>query len=132
VVLACARPHPGATSIARAPSGPPLGSVTFEAFVYEVSGCTPPARVTDPVLHNYLDRTYPDHLRRARVQGLITVTGVVDENGRVSKVLLVTGAHPQLDAAAVSDIQNWRLAPASCDGAPISASFAVTLRYSIS
>ena len=104
---------------------------TFEAFDYAVPACPSSIKAIQPVLQGPEVRTYPDGLRSAHIQGVVTVRGTVTTGGGVSEVAIVTGVHPQLDSSAICDIRGWRFIPARCNGSAVPATFSVSLRYSV-
>ena len=64
--------------------------------------------------------TYPEHARRAAVQGTSVVIAAIRADGSVGEVRLKQSAgHPDLDAAAIDAVHRWRFAPAQRRGVAV-------------
>jgi protein TonB len=88
---------------------------------FSVTGLIPVHRVDPP---------YPDFARRARVQGAVVLLMTVDERGLPMQVSLLDG-HPALREAALQAARQWRFEPARMDGRPVTATFKLTLKFSL-
>jgi protein TonB len=77
-----------------------------------------------------VDPAYPDFARRARIQGTVVLLMTVDEMGQPLRVQVLEG-HPVFHEAAVQAARQWRFEPARLDGRPVSASFRLTLKFSL-
>ena len=126
LLLGCARASPPARPTY--PQPPPVGW-SFEAKDYCVPNCPASAQVTQPRLRGSASRSYPEQLRRVHIGGLVTIVGTVDDHGRVVSTIVLQGVHPKLDAAAISDVEDWQFEPARCEDLPVASEFSVTLRY---
>lgn len=62
---------------------------------------------------------YPEGPRRDGIEGTVRLRLTIDARGRVVKVVVLRGVHPQLDAAAVRALREARFAPATVDGEPV-------------
>lgn len=63
---------------------------------------------------------YPEHMRRAALQGTSVVLAAIRADGSVGEVRLKHSAgHADLDAAAVDAVQRWRFAPAQRRGVAV-------------
>ncbi len=74
---------------------------------------------------------YPALARSTRVQGIVTLYAVIDKEGKVSEVRLVSG-HPLLARAAQDAVKQWRYSPTVSDGAPVEVETEVTVRFDLS
>jgi protein TonB len=77
-----------------------------------------------------VEPTYPDFARRARIQGTVVLLMTVDELGQPLRVQVLEG-HPVFHETAVQAARQWRFEPARVDGRPVSASFRLTLKFTM-
>lgn len=71
---------------------------------------------------------YPAEAKAARVSGIVTVSVVLDEEGRVETAEAVSG-HPLLRAAAVEAAYRARFSPTKLSGQPVKVSGVVTYNF---
>jgi protein TonB len=67
---------------------------------------------------------------RLKRQGIVVLRVLIDENGRVKQVLVVTGVE-QLTESAVVAVRKWTYRPASRQGAPVQAWLEVPIRFDL-
>jgi protein TonB len=72
--------------------------------------------------------TYPTLAKTQRIQGAVQVDAVVDINGRVSSMKIVSGP-PLLHQAAMDALRQWKYQPAQLDGKPVSMHLTVTVQF---
>ena len=104
-------------SLAQAPdAGPP----------YRVGGnVTRPEKVAgDPP-------QYSEEARMARVQGVVIVEAVIDEEGKVTDAKVLKGLPMGLSEAALEAIQAWEFKPAMLDGKPVAVYYALTVNFTL-
>lgn len=93
-----------------------------------------PVRVADlPVLpRKIVDArpVYPDIARSARVEGTIIMEAVLDTNGRVTQLRVLTSV-PLLDQAALDAVRQWRYTPSLYGGHPVSVLMTITIRFTL-
>jgi protein TonB len=77
-----------------------------------------------------VDPAYPDFARRARIQGTVVLLMTVDELGQPLRVQVLEG-HPVFHEAAVQAARQWRFEPARVEGRSVSATFRLTLKFSL-
>lgn len=94
-----------------APPPPPPPKVK-SAEVGLPAGAIPPR----PDSSNSLP-SYPEEMRRKGVEGLVVLRVLVDTDGRVADIRVVSGAEPFL-SAAVEVVRSWRYQPARVEGRP--------------
>jgi TonB family protein len=73
---------------------------------------------------------YPEEAIRDSIQGLVTVTFMIDSQGRPGKISILNSLGPLFDAEAIRLVNNmpaWR--PATIDGKPIAAKFSLPLNF---
>ncbi len=76
---------------------------------------------TPPVLLRQVEPDYPEEARRAKVQGFVTISVEIDENGRVRVLRVLQPAGLGLDEKAIEAVKQWRFKPAMRDGRPVAA-----------
>jgi protein TonB len=81
------------------------------------------------VLHQ-VDPIYPEFARKARIQGPVVLLMTVDEQGQPTQVAVLEG-HPVFHEVAKQAARQWRFEPARLDGRPVSATFRLTLKFSL-
>lgn len=96
---------------------------------------TPPirvgGRVPQPELLHRVEPEYPRAAVDARVQGVVIIETVVDEDGRVVDVRLLRSAGDVLDRAAIAAIRQWRYAPLQLDGMRVRFLLTATLSFKL-
>jgi TonB family protein len=73
---------------------------------------------------------YPAIAKAARASGTVVVNVVVDESGRVSEAVAVSG-HPLLQQAAASAVRQWRFTPTLLSGQPVKVTGTVTVNFNL-
>jgi protein TonB len=71
----------------------------------------------DPKLISSTRLVYPAAARQANIQGTVSVSANIDENGNVVSVKALSGPM-LLRQAAVESVTQWRYSPALVDGKP--------------
>jgi periplasmic protein TonB len=72
---------------------------------------------------------YPDLARRAGVAGVVVLECVIDRDGLVRSVQVLSG-HPLLNEAAVGAVRQWAYRPTLLNGVPVAVVMTVTVRFS--
>ena len=73
---------------------------------------------------------YPPIAQSARVQGVVIIEAVIDENGRVAATRVLRSI-PLLDQAAVSAVEQWEFEPALLNGAPTAVMMTLTVNFTL-
>lgn len=89
------------------------------------------AGVTKGMLIHREEPTYPTLARAARVQGDVILTAVIDVNGQIQNLQLVSG-HPMLVPAAMASVKQWRYKPYLLNGQPVEVETTVTVIFTLS
>ena len=87
--------------------------------------------VTRGLLVHRVEPTYPPLARAARVQGDVILSAVIDINGEIKNLQLVSG-HPMLVPAAVDAVKQWRYKPYLLNGQPVEVETTVTVIFTLS
>lgn len=73
---------------------------------------------------------YPDIARQARVEGTVVMEAVLDPAGRVTQLRVIQSV-PLLDRAAMDAVRQWRYAPSTYRGHPVSVLMTITIRFTL-
>ena len=63
--------------------------------------------------------TYPPDLRRAKVEGTVTLLFVLGENGRVEDPRVESSSRAEFEKPALDAVRRWRFKPGMKDGEPV-------------
>ena len=75
---------------------------------------------------------YPRTTRKAKVQGVVIISYVIDEQGKIGDPKLIKGIHPDADAEAIRVIQampTWK--PGQQEGKPVPVRYTLPLRFAL-
>jgi TonB family protein len=75
------------------------------------------------------DPEYSDEARRAKYQGNVLLSLVVDATGHVRDIRVARSLGMGLDEKAVDAVQKWRFAPGMKDGHPVSVQVSVEVNF---
>ena len=109
-------PLPPTSSLAPAPAAP----VPVSA----------PKSVSDPKLISSTRLVYPPTAKQTNVQGTVTLSATVDENGKVVNAKALSGPL-LLRQAAVDSVKQWKYSPALLDGKPTSSQVTVNVEFKL-
>src|SRR5215471_2701977 len=87
--------------------------------------------VTKGLLIQKIEPPYPPLARAARVQGEVVLSAIIDGNGQITNLQLVSG-HPMLVPAAISAVKQWRYKPYLLNGQPVEVETTITVIFSLS
>jgi protein TonB len=65
------------------------------------------------------------------VQGDVVLSAVIDTNGQITNLQLVSG-HPMLVPAAIAAVKQWRYKPYLLNGQPVEVETTITVIFSLS
>jgi TonB family protein len=82
----------------------------------------------DPKLISSTRLVYPAGARQSNIQGTVTVSANIDENGKVVSVKALSGPM-LLRQAAVESVGQWRFSPALVDGKPIPSQITLNVDF---
>jgi periplasmic protein TonB len=71
---------------------------------------------------------YPELARRAHVSGAVILEAVVNEEGDIDTIKVLSG-HPLLVNAAVDAVKEWKYSPTILNGEPVSIIATVTVEF---
>jgi protein TonB len=84
--------------------------------------------VSKGLLIYQVDPTYPPLARQAHIRGTVVLTAIVDKDGRIQNLQLVSG-HPILAPAAIEAVKQWRYKPFLLNSQPVMVETTVTVNY---
>jgi protein TonB len=87
--------------------------------------------VTKGLLIHKQEPTYPSLARAARVQGDVILNAIIDTNGQITNLQLVSG-HPMLVPAAIEAVRQWRYKPYLLNGQPVEVETTITVIFTLS
>jgi len=134
----------GTTSIPTGPGvpgsiGDGLGNNVLEAIgertppVIPASPPVRPSRVSRMMEGNLIYRVQPEYpalAREARVQGVVVLRAVIDRDGIIQNLKVVSGP-PLLVHAAMSAVRQWRYRPFYLNDQPVEVETQVTVNFTL-
>lgn len=73
---------------------------------------------------------YPALARQARIQGNVVLHAIIDKDGRVAQLEVVSG-HPLLVQAALDAVKQWRYKPTLLNGDPVEVDTTITVTFTM-
>jgi TonB family protein len=98
---------------------PPTGSEEWDT-------CDSPE---PPVLLESPRPKYPDDARRNGVSGVVQSYAVIETNGTLSHLAVVTSASPDMDRASLDALSQWRYKPQTCNGIEVRIHTIITTTF---
>lgn len=86
--------------------------------------------VTKGLLVHKVEPSYPILAKAARVQGDVVLKAIIDKNGDIQDLQLVSG-HPMLVPAAIAAVKQWRYKPYLLNGSPVEVETTVTVIFAL-
>jgi protein TonB len=78
-----------------------------------------------------VDPTYPMALRKAKVEGIVTLVFVLTEDGRVEDARVETSSRSEFEKPALDAIRKWRFRPGMKEGQAVRAFVRQPLRFRV-
>jgi TonB family protein len=72
---------------------------------------------------------YPERLSAAKVGGEVVLEAVIGTDGTVTEVSVVTGADPELDAAAIEAVRQWEFSTTFLNCTPVDVHMKVNVSF---
>jgi protein TonB len=97
----------------------------------------PPARVKqggDVTAASLITQTrpaYPPLARQARIQGTVVLHAIIDKEGKVAQMEVISG-HPLLVASAIEAVKQWRYKPTQLNGDPVEVDTTIQVTFTMS
>jgi protein TonB len=96
----------------------------------------PPARIKqggDVTAASIITQTrpvYPPLARQARIQGAVVLHAIIDKEGKVAQMEIVSG-HPLLVQSALDAVKQWRYKPTQLNGEPVEVDTTIQVTFSM-
>ncbi len=86
--------------------------------------------VASGLLKNKVQPTYPPLARQARIQGTVNLKVVINQDGDVQDIALISG-HPLLAPAAIDAVKQWKYQPYLLNGVPVNVETQVQVNFAL-
>lgn len=73
---------------------------------------------------------YPPLARQARIQGTVVLHAIVDKDGQVAKLEVISG-HPLLVQSAMEAVRQWRYKPTQLNGEPVEVDTTIQVTFTM-
>jgi len=87
--------------------------------------------VTKGLMIHRVEPTYPPLARQARVQGEVVLSAIIDRDGNIQNLQLVSG-HPMLVPSAIAAVKQWHYKPYLLNGQPVEVETTITVIFALS
>jgi TonB family protein len=84
-----------------------------------------------PVLVTRVDPQYPEAAKRLKAGGDVTLRVVVEANGTIGRIEVVTQAPFGMTEAAVDAVRRWTYRPARVDGQPVAVWKVIRVKFAL-
>jgi protein TonB len=74
---------------------------------------------------------YPSELRKAKIEGVVTLVFVLSEDGRVEDARVENSSRPEFEKPALDAIRKWRFRPGEKDGKPVRTYIRIPMRFRV-
>jgi protein TonB len=74
---------------------------------------------------------YPTELRKAKIEGLVTLVFVLNEDGRVAEPHVENSSRPEFEKPALEAIRKWRFRPGMKDGQAVRTYIRIPIRFRV-
>lgn len=73
---------------------------------------------------------YPPLARQARIQGTVVLHAIIDKEGKVAQLEVVSG-HPLLVQSAIEAVKQWRYKPTQLNGDPVEVDTTIQVTFTM-
>jgi protein TonB len=94
--------------------------------VFDVSELDKP-----PTLVASVSPSYPNDLRKKRVEGSVTLVFLLDETGRIEDARVENSSHPGFEQPALDALRKWRFKPGTKEGTPVKTHMRLPMNFKI-
>lgn len=88
-------------------------------------------RVREPQLIKRVEPFYPELARQTHLQGQVVIDAILDENGNVVEMKVVSG-HPLLLQSALNAVRQWKYRPTYLNDMPVPVQLIITVTFRLS
>lgn len=120
-------PAPGS-----APMGGVIGSVlsTVPAEAQKPQRVRISSGVSEGLIVKKVPPDYPQLARQARIQGTVILEAIIDREGNIESLTLVSG-HPMLAPAAITAVKQWKYKSYLLNGTPVSVDTQIQVNFAL-
>jgi periplasmic protein TonB len=86
--------------------------------------------VTAASLVSQTKPAYPPLARQARIQGTVVLHAIIDKQGSVSQLEVISG-HPLLVQSAIEAVKQWRYKPTQLNGEPVEVDTTIQVTFTM-
>jgi len=86
--------------------------------------------LSEGLLVKQVPPVYPPLARQARIQGTVVLHAIIDKDGNIESLELVSG-HPMLVNAAMDAVKQWQYKPYVLDGAAVKVQTTINVNFSL-
>lgn len=115
---------PGQGLMAGGPAVPPPPKPTAPARIKQGGAVTAASIITQT------KPTYPPLARQARIQGVVVLHAIIDKEGKVSQLEVISG-HPLLVQSALDAVKQWRYKPTLLNGDPVEVDTTIQVTFTM-
>jgi TonB family protein len=105
--------------------GPGIGDGPGGDGIYALHG----KNATQPVLLTRKDPEYSEEARKAKFQGMVELSIVVNAAGQVTDIRVLHGVGLGLDERAIDAVRQWKFRAGTVDGKPVSTRAVVEVNF---
>jgi protein TonB len=88
-----------------------------------------PAGLVLPVIVTNVEPVYPDDLRRARIEGAVALQAVVDKEGNVGEIQVLSSSDPRFNEPSIAAVRQRKYKPALQNGTPVAVYYTITAEF---
>jgi protein TonB len=115
---------PGGNMTAATPLAPPPPKPTAPQRIKQGGQVTAASIITQT------KPLYPPLARQARIQGNVVLHAIIDKDGKVAQLEVISG-HPLLVQAALDAVKQWRYKPTQLNGDPVEVDTTITVTFTM-
>jgi TonB family protein len=108
-------------------------TITLAPVPADWKGATPVrvgGNITAPERVKYVPPVYPAEAQQSKVQGIVIIEAVIDENGEVAATKVLKSV-PVLDDAALAAVSQWKYTPTHMNGVAVPVLMTVTVNFTL-
>ena len=132
---------PGDLEVQGGTGGPAARNPVWNSIGTGLNPALPPApiaprplRVSHMMEGNLIHRVQPEYpllARQARIQGTVVLSALINRNGRIENLQVLSG-HPMLMQAAMDAVRRWRYRPYYLNDQPVEVETRITVNFTLS
>ena len=119
-----------------------FGGIPGQGIMVGSAAAPPPPKATGPArikqggnvtaasIINQTKPTYPPLARQARIQGNVVLHAIIDKDGNVAQLEVISG-HPLLVQSALDAVKQWRYKPTLLNGDPVEVDTTITVTFTM-